>query len=152
MSAGQFYDLKFSSKPDGSICLTQKPGLDEPDTIYLHPAQLRHIAESFGLTTPSYRPDELTQLLAEQMGIIYKELSDECYRSHWLELTYAKLDGFMVALPSSVFPFHLWNDDKPTVPDAVAPKSPVDDQGDKSEPKTKAGVFAVKQPEQKGLL
>jgi len=141
MSAGQFYDLKFSRKPDGGICLTQQSGLDQPDTIYLHPAQLRHVAESFGLVQPNYPADELTKRLAEQLCTLLRELEDECHRSHWLGMTYAKLDAWCSALPDEIFPHHVW-DDEPPAPVASASKPKTAAPGANDNP---AGVFASKQ-------
>lgn len=120
----RFHDLQFSRQQDGSIRLVQSD-CGEEYIIDLHPVQLGHIAETFGLTAPSYRAGELTKLLAEQLGTIYKELANECHRSPWLEQTYAKLDGFMFALPESVFPFHLWDDDdQPKAASASKPVAP----------------------------
>ncbi|MEY4593019.1 MAG: hypothetical protein RIR18_1914 [Pseudomonadota bacterium] len=118
----KFHDLDFKKLPDGCIRLTQT-GCKDDSVIDIHPVQLRHIAECFGLVSPTPRADEMTKLLAEQLGIIQKELASERHRSHWLELTYAKLDGFMVAMPASIFPFHLWDDDEQPSP-ATEPPAP----------------------------
>lgn len=108
----RFHDLTFERLKDGTIRLMQQSGLGEPDTIDIHPSQLRHVAEAFGLVPPSYPADELTKRLAEQLCTILKELADECHRSHWLELTYAKLDAWCSALPNDIFPFDLWEEPK----------------------------------------
>lgn len=113
----QFYDLKFSREPDGSICLEQQFGVDEPRAIYLHPAQLRHVAETFGLVIPNYTADELAERLARQLCEIQRELADECHRSHWLEMTFTKLDAYCSCLPESIFPYDLW-------PDEAEPEAP----------------------------
>lgn len=117
----RFYDLQFSREPDGGIYLEQQSGLEEPDTIFLHPAQLRHIAETFGLVAPNYPADELSKRLAVQLCTILRELEDERHRSHWLDMTYTKLDAWCSALPDDIFPHHLWDDDTETTPDAQKP-------------------------------
>lgn len=114
----RFYDLKFDREPDGGIYLEQQSGLSEPDTIFLHPTQLRHIAETFGLVAPSYPADELSKRLAVQLCTILRELEDERHRSHWLDMTYTKLDAWCSALPDDIFPHHLWDDDDKAESDA----------------------------------
>lgn len=105
----RFFDLTFERLASGSIRLKQS-AFDEDSIIDMHPAQLRHVAEALGLVPPSYPADELTKRLAEQLCTILKELADECHRSHWLELTYAKLDAWCSALPNDIFPFDLWEE------------------------------------------
>lgn len=105
----RFHDLQFSREPDGSIRLVQSD-CGEEYIIDLHPVQLRHVAETFGLVAPSYPADELTKRLARQLCEIQRELLEECYRSPNLELTYAKLDAWCSALPDDIFPFDLWDD------------------------------------------
>jgi len=114
----RFHNLDFKKLADGSIRLTQQDGCGDSYIIDLHPEQLRHLAQVFGVASLDYAANELTRRLAEQLGTISKELADEYHRSHQLGLTYAKLDGFMVALPDSIFPFHLW-DDEPEKPAAL---------------------------------
>lgn len=48
----KFYDLSVSRQPDGSVRLVQSD-CGEDYIIDLHPAQLRHVAETFGLVAPS---------------------------------------------------------------------------------------------------
>ena len=105
----KFHDLSFSRQPDGSIRLLQSD-CGEDSIIDLHPAQLRYMAESFGLVAPDYPDDELSKRLARQLCTSQRELADECHRSHWLALTFAKLDGFCASLPDSVFPDDVWED------------------------------------------
>ena len=105
----KFYDLTFSRQPDGSIRLTQSD-CGEDYIIDLHPAQLRHVAESFALVAPTYPADELSKRLARQLCTIQRELADECHRSHWLEMTFAKLDAYCSSLPDDIFPYDLWDD------------------------------------------
>ena len=105
----KFYDLTFSRQPDGSIRLTQSD-CGEDYIIDLHPAQLRHVAESFALVAPTYPADELSKRLARQLCTIQRELADECHRSHWLEMTFAKLDAYCSSLPDEIFPHDLWDD------------------------------------------
>ena len=105
----KFYDLTFSRQPDGSIRLTQSD-CGEDYIIDLHPAQLRHVAESFALVAPTYPADELSKRLARQLCTIQRELADECHRSHWLEMTFAKLDAYCSSLPDDIFPHDLWDD------------------------------------------
>ena len=107
----KFFDLTFDKLASGAIRLKQS-AFDEDSVIDLHPAQLRHIAESFGLVTPSYPADELTKRLALQLCTVLKELADECHRSHWLEMTYARLDAWCSAIPDAFFPYDLWDDDE----------------------------------------
>lgn len=105
----KFYDLTFSRQPDGGIRLTQSD-CGEDYIIDLHPAQLRHVAESFALVAPTYPADELSKRLARQLCTIQRELADECHRSHWLEMTFAKLDAYCSSLPDEIFPHDLWDD------------------------------------------
>ena len=74
----KFYDLTFSRQPDGSIRLTQSD-CGEDYIIDLHPAQLRYMAESFGLVAPNYPGDELSKRLARQLCTIQRELADELW-------------------------------------------------------------------------
>ena len=108
----KFYDLTFSRQPDGSIRLIQSD-CGEDSIIDLHPAQLRYMAESFALVAPTYPADELSKRLARQLCTIQRELADECHRSHWLEMTFAKLDAYCSSLPDNIFPHDLWPDDTP---------------------------------------
>lgn len=108
----RFYDLTFNHEPDGSIYLEQHCGIDDPVSIFAHPAQLRYICESFGLVAPTYPADELSKRLAVQLCTILRELEDERHRSHWLDMTYTKLDAWCSALPDNIFPHHLWDDDE----------------------------------------
>ena len=105
----KFYDLTFNRQTDGSIRLTQSD-CGEDSIIDLHPAQLRHVAESFALVAPTYPADELSKRLARQLCTIQRELADECHRSHWLEMTFAKLDAYCSSLPDEIFPHDLWDD------------------------------------------
>ena len=114
----KFHDLAFSRQPDGSIRLTQSD-CGEDSIIDLHPAQLRYMAESFGLVAPNYPDDELSKRLARQLCTIQRELADECHRSHWLEMIFAKLDAYCASIPESVFPFDLWPDDDPDAQEAA---------------------------------
>lgn len=114
----KFYDLTFSRQPDGSIRLTQSD-CGEDCIIDLHPAQLRHVAESFALVAPTYPADELSKRLARQLCTIQRELADECHRSHWLEMTFAKLDAYCSSLPDEIFPHDLWDDGAPDAQEAV---------------------------------
>jgi hypothetical protein len=120
----RFYDLKFDREPDGGIYLEQQSGLEEPDTIFLHPAQLRHIAETFGLVAPNYPADELTKRLAVQLCTILRELEDERHRSPRLDMTYTKLDAWCSALPDDIFPHHVWDDEDDGKPIYGAQKLP----------------------------
>lgn len=124
MSARMF-DLAFKQSSDGTIRLEQRDGDGdggEPAIIDLHPAQLRHVAVAFGIVAPNYQADDLSKRLAEQLCTIQRELADECHRSHWLELTFTKLDAWCSALPDAVFPYHLWDDSE--VPGADAGQTP----------------------------
>lgn len=114
----KFHDLTFSRQPDGSIRLIQSD-IGEDSIIDLHPAQLRYMAESFGLVAPTYPADELSKRLARQLCTIQRELADECHRSPWLQLTFAKLDAYCSSLPDDIFPFDLWPDDTPDAQEAA---------------------------------
>lgn len=120
----RFYDLTFNHEPDGSIYLEQHCGIDDPVSIFAHPAQLRYICESFGLVAPNYPADELSKRLAVQLCTILRELEDERYRSHRLDMTYAKLDAWCSALPDDIFPHHVWDDDDDGKPIYGAQKAP----------------------------
>ena len=58
----KFHDLSFSRQPDGSIRLMQSD-CGEEYIIDLHPVQLRHVAEAFGLVAPNNPADELSKRL-----------------------------------------------------------------------------------------
>lgn len=117
----RWHDLIVDRIPDGGVHLEQQSGCEEPNVIHLHPAQLRHIAETFGLVAPNYPADELAKRLAYQLCATLKGLEDECHRSHWLELTYAKLDAWCSAIPDELFPYDLWEDEPEAMPKAQKP-------------------------------
>lgn len=106
----RFFDLSFEQLPSGEIRLRQD-SLDDASVIDLHPWQLRAVAEHFGLVPPSPLADELTKKLAEQICRVYLSMFDD-YRhlSHIMEEEFARLDGFIDALPDAVFPRHLWDE------------------------------------------
>lgn len=114
----KFYDLTFSRQPDGSIRLVQSD-CGEDYIIDLHPAQLRHVAESFGLVAPAYPADELSKRLARQLCEIQKGLAEECHRSPWLQMLFTKLDAYCISLPDDIFPHDLWDDGAPDAQEAV---------------------------------
>lgn len=116
----KFFDLSFTRQSDGSIRLMQMD-CGEDCIINLHTAQLRHIAETFGLVAPNYQTDGLAKQLAYQLCATLKGLEDECHRSHWLELTYAKLDAWCSTIPDELFPYDLWEDDPEAKPKAQKP-------------------------------
>lgn len=60
----RWHDLIIDRLPDGGIRLKQQSGVDEPSVIYLHPAQLCHIAESLGPFAPSHPAAECIKRLA----------------------------------------------------------------------------------------
>lgn len=120
----RFYDLTFNREPDGSIYLEQHCGIDDPVSIFAHPAQLRYICESFGLVAPNYSADELSKRLAVQLCTILRELEDERHRSPSLDLTYTKLDAWCSALPDDIFPHHVWDDEEDGKPIYGAQKPP----------------------------
>lgn len=132
----RFYDLTFSREPDGSIYLEQHCGIDDPVSIFAHPAQLRYICESFGLIAPNYPADELSKRLAVQLCTTLRELEDERHRSHSLDLTCARLDAWCSALPDDIFPHHVWDDDAEDITSASKPIHPCSaiDQAAKTQP------------------
>lgn len=107
----KFYDLDFEQLPDGDIRLTQNSGIDEAEVIFLHPMQLRAVAEHFGLVHPAPPADELTKKLAEQICRVYLAMLDD-YRhlSHILEDECSRLDVFIGLMPDEIFPGHLWDE------------------------------------------
>lgn len=107
----RWHDLIVERLKDGGIHLEQHAGLQEPAVIHLHPQQLRHVAEQFGLVAPNYPTDELSKRLAEQLCRVYLDMADD-YRhlSHTLENTFARLDGFIDSIPDTLFPGHLWDE------------------------------------------
>jgi hypothetical protein len=107
----KFHDLSFNRQPDGSIRLTQTD-CGEDSIIDLHPAQLRYMAESFGMVAPNSTGDELSKRLARQLCEIQKGLVSECHRSPWLEMLFIKLDAYCSSLPDDIFPHDLWDDDE----------------------------------------
>lgn len=118
----KFYDLTFSRQPDGSIRLMQSD-CGEDYIINLHPAQLRHVAESFGLVAPTYPADELSKRLAEQLCAAYLALTDEQrYWSPRLESLWERLDAQVDCLPDELFPHHLWERRQETESKAKAAK------------------------------
>lgn len=124
----KFHDLTFNRQPDGSIRLTQSD-CGEDSIIDLHPMQLRHVAETFGLVAPSFPADELSKRLAVQLCTILRELEDERRRSPSLDMTYTKLDAWCSALPDDIFPHHVWDDEDDGKPihGASKPSSPTVD-------------------------
>jgi len=130
----KFYDLSFSRQPDGSIRLIQSD-CGEDSIIDLHPAQLRYMAESFGLVAPNYPDDELSKRLARQLCTIQRELADECHRSHWLEMTFTKLDSYCVSIPDAIFPHDLWEDEDDGKPIYGAHKPPTASANASGKPK-----------------
>ncbi|MBL8421036.1 MAG: hypothetical protein JNK92_10405 [Dechloromonas sp.] len=113
----KFHDLTFNRQPDGSIRLTQSD-CGEDSIIDLHPAQLRYMAESFGLVGPRSTGDELSKRLARQLCEIQRGLVSECHRSWWLERLFVKLDAYCSSLPDDIFPHDLWRDDAPDAQEA----------------------------------
>lgn len=109
----RFQDLAYEQLDDGTIRLEQIGYAGETALIDLHPVQLRHVAESFGLVAPTYPADELSKTLAWQLCDIHRELADECHRSHWLGLTFAKLDGYCASIPEAIHPGDVWSDEQP---------------------------------------
>lgn len=107
----KMHDLAYSQEPDGAIRLLQIGYCGEESIIDMHPAQLRHIAEHFGLVAPAPPADDLTKRLAEQLGRVFLDMSDD-YRhlTHTLEFAFARIDGFLETLPDDVFPAHLWDE------------------------------------------
>lgn len=107
----RWHDLVVQRLKDGGIRLEQHSGLGEPSVIHLHPQQLRHVAEQFGLVAPNYPDDELATRLAEQLCRVYLEMLDD-YRhlSHTLESAFERLGGFVDGIPDAIFPNHLWDE------------------------------------------
>ena len=103
----RWHDLSVERLEDGGIHLEQQ--YLEPSVIHLHPQQLRHVAEQFGLVAPNYPDDELSKRLAEQLCRVYLEMHDD-YRhlSDKLESALDRLGGFIDGIPDSIFPNHLW--------------------------------------------
>lgn len=148
----RFYDLTFNREPDGSIYLEQHCGIDDPVSIFAHPAQLRYICESLGLVSPNYPADELSKRLAEQLCTILRDLEDERHRSHRLDMTYTKLDAWCSALPDDIFPHHVWDDDDDGKPIYGAQKQPTASANAFSKPKaSKAPAIAPSDDSQLGL-
>ena len=71
----RWHDLIVKRLEDGGIHLEQQ--YLEPSVIHLHPQQLRHVAEQFGLVAPNYPDDELSKRLAEQLCRVYLEMHDD---------------------------------------------------------------------------
>ncbi len=131
----RWHDLIIDRLPDGGIHLEQQSGVDEPNVIHLHPAQLRHVAETFGLVAPNYPADEMSKRLAEQLCTILRELEDERRRSPSLDLTYTKLDAWCSALPDDIFPHHVWEDEDDGKPIYGAHKPPTASANASGKPK-----------------
>ena len=146
----RWHDLVFDRLPDGGIHLEQRSGVDDPSVIHLHPVQLRHIAETFGLVAPNYPADELSKRLALQLCSIMKELEDERHRSHRLDMTYTKLDAWCSALPDDIFPHHVWDDEDDGKPIYGAQKPPTASANASS--KAKAPTSPVITPSDDGQL
>lgn len=107
----RWHDLTVERLEDGGIHLEQQAGLDEPSVIHLHPQQLRHVAEQFGLVAPNYPDDELSKRLAEQLCKVYLEMADDHrHLSHALEDSFERLGGFIDCIPDALFPNHLWEE------------------------------------------
>ena len=107
----KFYDLDFEQLPDGDIRLTQNSGIDEAEVIFLHPMQLRAVAEHFGLVHPAPPADELTKKLAEQVCRTFLAMCDDYqHLSYVMEREYERLDVFIGLMPDEIFPGHLWDE------------------------------------------
>lgn len=106
----RWHDLIVERLKDGGIHLEQQAGLQEPSVIHLHPQQLRHVAEQFGLVAPNYPDDELSKRLAEQLCKLYLEMSEDRCLSHALEGSFERLGGFIDGIPDAIFPNHLWEE------------------------------------------
>lgn len=116
----RFQDLAYEQLKDSTIRLEQRGYSGEEAVIDLHPAQLRYVAEQFGLVAPNYPADELSNRLARQLCEIQRELASECHRSPGLDSTFAKLDGYCSSIPDAIFPHDLWDDDEAQANDASA--------------------------------
>ena len=105
----RWHDLIVERLEDGGIHLEQQ--YLEPSVIHLHPQQLRHVAEQFGLVAPNYPDDELSKRLAEQLCKVYLEMADDHrHLSHTLEYSFERLGGFIDGIPDAIFPNHLWDE------------------------------------------
>ena len=104
------YDVEYFELESGAIRLKQD-AYGGDDVVDLHPAQLRQIAEHFGLVTANHPDSELSKQLAEQLCRVYHAMAgDYRHLSQVMEEEYTRIDGFISAMPDSVFPHHLWEE------------------------------------------
>lgn len=61
---------QFSDKEGMAIMLTQQEGIDEPDTIVVHPWQLRAVCEQFGLITSDPQAAKTIATLQRRMVLL----------------------------------------------------------------------------------
>ena len=85
--SGPMFDLTYAQDADGTIRLEQRDYCGESSIIDLHPAQLRHIAESAGLLAPAAPGNCST--LERRFRIVAGQLAefalDDLYRTEILE-------------------------------------------------------------------
>jgi hypothetical protein len=109
---------------DGDYVILRQNESGGTEAVCLHVSQLRYVAEMAGVVQPNYPADELTKRLAHQLCEIRRELADECYRSHWLGMTWEKLHGYCESIPDNVFPWEMFEDEADQAPPATAPEKP----------------------------
>jgi len=123
-NAERVHSLSFQVGDDGSIELEQDCGAGEVDSISLHQCHVRLLFERAGLLMPA---NDYAQKLAEQLCRVFLAMCDDfrCL-SPSLQAEYARLDAFIDLMPTSIFPYHLWDEREPKAPaDEVIGKATV---------------------------
>ena len=72
---------QFSDKEGLAIMLTQQEGIDEPDTIVVHPWQLRAVCEQFGLIAGDPQAAKTIATLQRRMLLLRDRIE---HLRHWL--------------------------------------------------------------------
>jgi hypothetical protein len=72
----RWHDLTIDRLEDGGIHLEQQSGVGDPNVIHLHPAQLRHVAEMFGLVAPHYPASHRSSMVERRLRKLTDKIVD----------------------------------------------------------------------------
>lgn len=120
---------RFNDKSGPAIMLTQQDsGLDDPQTVVLHPWQLRAACEHFGIVVSGQQAARTIATLSRRLRVLQvriKHLRE--YMVECSDTTHANLDyeiGFIDATADIANEFCADLDDLVTVPDPTTTPSP----------------------------
>lgn len=112
-------DLAFAVGEDGSIELAQEDDCNEPHRITLHACHVRHLFEVSGHLLPPPSADELSKRLARQLCSVLLDLCEETGCSPAVDHAIDTLIAYKQALPDSVFPYDLYENEQELSPSAA---------------------------------